>query len=48
VDADDGKDMAMDGDMGAEDSVDDNVDDANEDAAFTWEQVVGTGPITCC
>jgi hypothetical protein len=33
VDEDDGEDIAMDGDAGAEDSVDDNTDDADEDAA---------------
>jgi hypothetical protein len=31
---DNGKDMAMDGDTGAEDSVDDNTDNADKDAAF--------------
>jgi hypothetical protein len=35
------------GNMGAEDSKDDNVDNADKDAALAWEQVAGTGPITC-
>ena len=48
--AGDGKDMAVgdDSNKGAEDSVDVNVDNADEDVAFTWEQVVRAGPITCC